>query len=89
MMTLYKGTRNKLSYIATKMTNMAHAFYHDNEINKRFTPNANAVEKMEREIKVIEDIANCGEVYTPGEWKMVEKYITLADEFRAAKGIPA
>lgn len=54
MKTLYNGTRNKLDYVGIKLTNKANDFYANNIKDVRFTPNVEAVERLEEEIREIE-----------------------------------
>ncbi|MCL2500324.1 MAG: hypothetical protein FWE90_08305 [Defluviitaleaceae bacterium] len=89
MQTLYAGTRNKLLYVSTKLKNLCHEFWYREETHPRFTPDVDAVELLEREIEAIEAIANRGEAHTPGEWRLIEKFTTLADEFRTVGKLSA
>jgi len=87
MKNLYESTRNKLDYIAVKLDNMIHDFYVSDIINKRFTPNLDAVEQLADELAIIGDIVHAGRPIASEDWKLIKKYCAIADEFRTRKAI--
>jgi len=81
MTALYEGTREELDYACTKLRNMVDDFYYYGKQNMRFTPDINAVVKLEDELDAVELIAHTG-YEDASNWKLVTKYISLANEFR-------
>lgn len=83
---LYDGTRNKLDYVNTKIENMVHDFWMNDIVNNIFTPNADATEELENDLRELDLIISTGFVCGSKQWDIVKKYTALADEFRLMKG---
>lgn len=83
---LYEGTRNKLDYVCTKLRNMIDDFYIEGKQNERFTPNIDAVSKLEDELDIVEIVA-VGGYCDKSNWKLISKYTSLADELRLVRTI--
>lgn len=81
-MTLYDGTRNKLDYVVNKLYSKVHDFYVNGIEDQRFTPNEEETHKLDDELYKVASMAATGEVT---DWKLVKKYVAIADEFRTGK----
>lgn len=76
--------RENLDYVFTKMLNLIDDFYLDNKKNKRFTPNIKIVSKLEDELEIIGKIIAYG-VCRKKDYYLIEKYCSIANEFRTTK----
>lgn len=85
MKQLYDGTRDKLTYVITKLDNMVYDFYAHGERNPRFTPDADACEALDNDLTRLSELAYAFDVLTPADWKLVSKYTKIADEFRTMR----
>ena len=86
MTILYEGVRNKLDYACTKLRNIVNDFYYYGKQNERFTPNIDAVIKLESELDTVEHIVHMG-YEDASNWTLVTKYTSLADEFRIKRSM--
>jgi len=86
MTALHEGTRNKLDYACTKLRNMINDFYMERKQSERFTPDIEAVVRLEDELDIVENMLNVG-YCDKSNWKLVSKYLSLANEFRFIRSV--
>ena len=82
--TLYSGTKKKLDFAINKLRRIIADYCGRNINNIRFTPNMDAVEKLDDELNILDELVYADRPVKSNEWVIVRKYLTIADELKAA-----